>query len=282
MSKSNKLIITCALCGGGTTRKQSPYVPITPDELVADSIAAVKAGASVLHIHVRDDEGNNTMETERFVLVVTKIREALKANGLDAIINVTTSGTKFPEDMRVAHLPILKPEMCSYDPGTLNWANSYIFLNTPPFLERLGLLCQELNIKPEIEIFDAGMMGNVQYYLKKGILKGPLHYQLVLDVPGGMPGDIDAINHLVSKIPEGSTWSITGIGKAHMPCMLAGLAAGCDNLRVGLEDNVFMTKGVHATNAQLVERACKLGVLAGREIATAAEAREILGIEKNW
>lgn len=282
MSKTNKLIITCALCGGGTTRKQSPYVPLTPEALVADSIAAVKAGASILHIHVRDDEGNNTMETDRFVQVVTSIRQGLRDSDLDAVINVTTSGTKFPEDMRLAHLPILKPEMCSYDPGTLNWANSYIFLNTPAFLERLGLLCQELNIKPEIEIFDAGMLGNVEYYLKKGVLKAPLHYQLVLDVPGGMPGNIDAVNYLASKIPQNSTWSITGIGKAHMPMMLAGLAAGCDNLRVGLEDNVFIKKGEYATNTQLVERAVKLGVLAGREIATAAEAREILGIKKNW
>ena len=219
------------------------------------------------------------METDRAVLVTTMVREALKANQLDAIITVTTSGTKFPEDRRLAHLPILKPEMCSYDPGTLNWANSYIFLNTPAFLERLGLLCQELDIKPEIEIFDAGMLGNVEYYRKKGILKAPLHYQLVLDVPGGMPGNIDSINHLASKLPEGSTWSITGIGRAHMPCMLAGLAAGCDNLRVGLEDNVFMKKGEYATNAQLVERAVKLGILAGRDIATATEAREILGIK---
>lgn len=280
--KSNKLMITCALCGGGTTRKQTPHVPLTPEELVADSIAAVKAGACILHIHVRDDSGNNTMETDRFVEVVTKIRAGLKANGLDAIINVTTSGTKFSEDMRVSHLPILKPEMCSYDPGTLNWANSYIFLNTPAFLERLGLLCQELCIKPEIEIFDAGMLGNVDYYIKKGVLKGPLHYQLVLDVPGGMPGNIDSINYLASKLPSDCTWSITGIGKAHMPCMLAGLAAGCDNLRVGLEDNVFLKKGEYATNVQLVERAVTLGVLAGREIATAAEAREILGIQKNW
>ena len=200
--KTNKLMITCALCGGGTTRKQSPYVPLTPEELVADSLAAVRAGACILHIHVRDDEGANTMETSRFVQVVSMIREALRTNHLDAIINVTTSGTKFSEDMRVAHLPILMPEMCSYDPGTLNWANSYIFLNTPPFLERLGLLTQELDIKPEIEIFDAGMLGNVDYYLKKGVLKAPLHYQLVLDVPGGMPGNIDSINHLVSKLPE--------------------------------------------------------------------------------
>ena len=282
MSKTNKLIITCALCGGGTTRKQSPYLPLTPQELADDAVKAVKAGAAVIHIHARDEEGNNTMETDRFVEVVTTIREALKANDLDAIINVTSSGAKFSEDLRVAHLPILMPEMCSYDPGTLNWGNATVFLNTPAFLERLGKLTQELDIKPEIEIFDAGMMGNVEYYLKKGILKAPLHYQLVLDVPGGMPGTLESVQYLVSKIPEGSTWSITGIGKAHMPCMLAGLAAGCDNLRVGLEDNVWFdkNKGELATNEQLVKRAVELGKLAGREIANAAEAREILGIKK--
>lgn len=283
--KSNKLMITCALCGGGTTRKQSPYLPLSPEEMAADSVKAVKAGACILHIHARDIDGNNTMETDRFVEVVTAIRQALRAENLDAIINVTSSGAKFPEDMRVAHLPILMPEMCSYDPGTLNWGNKTIFLNTPAFLERLGKLTQELDIKPEIEIFDAGMLGNVEYYLKKGVLKAPLHYQLVLDVPGGMPGDMDSVletvNYLSSKLPEGSTWSITGIGKAHVPCMLAGLAAGCDNLRVGLEDNVWQdrSKGELATNESLVKRAVELGKLVGREIATAAEAREILGIK---
>ena len=276
----NKLIVTCALCGSGTTRKQSPYVPLTPDEIAADAVAAVQAGAAVLHIHARDDEGNNTMETERFVLVVTKIRQALAAHGLDAVINVTSSGTKFPEDMRVAHLPILLPEMCSYDPGTLNWAHSFLFLNTPAFLERLGRLTQELDIKPEIEIFDAGMMGTVAHYLKTGVLKGPLHYQFVLGVAGGMPGDLDSLNHLVPKMVPGSTWSVTGIGRAHMPILLAGLAAGCDNVRVGLEDNVYLNKGEYATNRQLVERAVALGRLAGREIATASQAREILSIPR--
>lgn len=275
-----KLIVTCALCGSGTSRKQTPYVPITPDELAADAVEAVKAGAAMLHIHARDDEGRNTMETERFVTVVTKIREALRAESLDAVINVTSSGTHFPEDMRVAHLPILLPEMCSYDPGTLNWAYSYLFLNTPAFLERLGRLTQELDIKPEIEIFDAGMMGAAEYYVKKGVLKGPLHYQFVLGVAGGMPGNIDSLNHLRPKMLPGSTWSVTGIGKAHMPVMLAGLSEGCDNIRVGLEDNIYMSKGTLATNAQLVERAVSLGRLAGREIANAAEAREILGIKR--
>ena len=275
-----KIVITAALCGAGTTKEQTPYVPITPEEIAADAVACVKAGASVIHIHIRDKEGKNTMETDRWIEVVTKVREALAAENLDAVLNLTSSGSKFPEEMRLAHLPILKPEMCSYDPGTMNWANSYVFLNTPSFLEKLGELTIKEEIKPELEIFDGGMIGNVEYYLKKGFLKEPLHYQLVLNVSGGMKGNIENSNYIVSKLRPGSTWSISGIGASHMACMLGGIAAGCTGLRVGLEDNIYMEKGVLATNAQLVERACRLAELAGREIATAAEAREILGFKK--
>lgn len=276
-----KIVITAALCGAGTTKEQTPYVPITPEEIAADAVACVKAGASVIHIHIRDKEGKNTMETDRWIEVVTKVREALAAENLDAVLNLTSSGSKFPEEMRLAHLPILKPEMCSYDPGTMNWANSYVFLNTPSFLEKLGELTIKEEIKPELEIFDGGMIGNVEYYLKKGFLKEPLHYQLVLNVSGGMKGNIENINYIVSKLRPSSTWSISGIGASHMACMLGGLAAGCTGLRVGLEDNIYMEKGVLATNAQLVERACRLAELAGREIATAAEARELLGLKKH-
>jgi len=276
-----KLIITAALCGAGTTKAQTPYVPITPEEIAADAVAVAKAGASVLHIHVRDEAGKNTMETDRFCQVVNLVREELAKANQDAVLNLTSSGSKFPEDMRMAHLPILKPEMCSYDPGTMNWANSYVFLNTPTFLEQLGTLCQKEQIKPECEVFDAGMMGNVAYYVKKGFLSTPIHYQFVLGVSGGMPGNVDSLAHLLPKMLPNSTWSITGIGRDHLPCMLAGLAEGCDGLRVGLEDNIFMEKGVLATNVQLVERACKLGQVAGRSIATAAEAREILGLVKH-
>lgn len=278
---AKKLIITAALCGAGTTKAQTQFVPITPEEIAADAVACAKAGAAVIHIHVRDENGKNTMETERFVEVVGKVRKALADENLDAILNLTTSGSAFSEELRLAHLPVLKPEMCSYDPGSMNWANSYVFLNTPAFLEKLGTACQELEIKPEIEIFDAGMIGNVEYYLKKGFLKAPLHCQFVLDVPGGMPGNLETLAYLLPKLPAGSTWSVTGIGKAHVPMMLAGLAAGCDGLRVGLEDNVFWEKGVYATNEQLVERAVAYGKMAGREIATAQEAREILGLKKH-
>jgi 3-keto-5-aminohexanoate cleavage enzyme len=277
---NNKLIITAAITGAGTTREQTPYVPITPDEIAAEVVACAKAGASVAHIHARDKDGNNTMDTDVFVEIVEKINAATKAAGVDVILNLTTSGSKFSEDLRLAHLPVLKPEMCSYDPGTMNWANSYVFLNTPKFLERLGTVSQELNIKPELEIFDGGMIGNVEYYLKKGFLKEPLHYQFVLGVPGGMPGNADSLAYLLPKIRPGSTWSITGIGRAHIPCMLLGLAEGCTGLRVGLEDNILLSKGVKATNVQLVERAVELAKLAGREIATANEAREILSIKR--
>lgn len=278
---NKKLIITAALCGAGTTRSLSPHVPLTPDEIAADAVACAKAGAAVVHIHVRDENGKNSMATELFTEVVDKVRKAVAAAGLDLVLNLTTSGSSWPEDVRVAHLPALMPEMCSYDPGSMNWANSYVFLNPPSFLEKLGTLCQRLQIKPEIEIFDAGMIGNVEYYLKEGFLTMPCHYQFVLDVSGGMPGNIESLAYLLPKIPHGSTWSITGIGKSHVPMMLAGLAAGCDGLRVGLEDNVLMEKGVFATNAQLVARAVELGRLVGRPIATAEETRQILGLTKH-
>lgn len=278
---AKKLIITAALCGAGTTKVQTPYVPITPEEISDDAIACAKAGAAVVHIHVRNKDGINTMETEKFAEVVGLIREKAARENVDLVLNLTTSGSKWPEDMRRAHLPLLKPEMCSYDPLSMNWANSYIFSNSPAFLEQLGHDVQDLQIKPECEIFNGGDMGNVDYYLKKGVLKGPVHYQFVLGVTGGMPGDTAALAYLLPRMQSGSTWSITGIGKAHMPCMLMGLAMECDGLRVGLEDNIYMEKGVLATNVSLVERAVRLSEDAGRSIATAAEAREILGLVKH-
>jgi len=276
-----KIIITAALCGAGTTKAQTPYVPITPEEISDDAIACAKAGASVIHIHVRNKDGINTMETEKFAEVVGLIREKAAKEAVDLVLNLTTSGSKWPEDMRRAHLPLLKPEMCSYDPLSMNWANSYIFSNSPPFLEQLGHDIQELKIKPECEIFNGGVMGNVDYYVKKGVLVGPIHYQFVLGVTGGMPGDVSTLAYMLPRMQPGSTWSITGIGRAHMPCMLMGLAMDCDGLRVGLEDNIYMKKGVYATNVSLVERAVKLAEDAGRSIATAAETRDILGLIKH-
>ncbi len=276
-----KIIITAALCGAGTTRKQTPYVPITPEELADDAIACAKAGAAIIHFHVRDKDGANTMETSVFTEVVNLVREKMEKENVDLVINLTSSGSKFPLEMRRAHLRALLPEMCSYDPLSMNWANSYIFSNPPSFLEDLGHDAQELGIKPECEIFNGGDMGNVDYYVKKGVLNTPVHYQFVLGVTGGMPADAATMAWMLPRMQEGSTWSITGIGRHHMPAMLLGLALGADGLRVGLEDNIYMEKGVLATNVSLVERAVKLSEDAGRSIATAAEAREILGLVKH-
>ena len=233
-----KLIITAALLGAGTTRAQASTVPLTPDEIAQQVVAAAKAGAAIVHLHARDDEGKNTMETQRFVEIYEKSTQACREAGVDVIFNLTSSGGKFPYEMRLAHLKLLEPEMCSYDPGSMNWGDSYVFLNEPAFLRQLSQVVMEHNIKPELEIFDGGMLYTCLDYIRKGLLKPPCHFQFVLGVSGGLPGTVDSLAFLLDKLPEGATWSATGIGKAHMPVMLASLAAGCTGLRVGLEDNV--------------------------------------------
>ena len=170
--------------------------------------------------------------------------------------------------------------MASYDAGTLNWQHRTIFENSPAFLEKLGLALQESNIKPEIEIFDAGMIYNAIYYIKKGILKPPCHFQLVLGCAGGMANTVENLVFLKSLLPEGSTWAGCGISSGHMPIMLATIAMG-GHIRVGLEDNLYMDKGVLAkSNAELVERAKMLLEISNLEAATADEAREIYGLTR--
>ena len=274
----NKLIITAALTGAGTSKKQAPTVPITAKEIAEEVIAVAKAGAAVAHIHVRDDEGNGTMDTEKFREAVELTRELMKKENIDIIINLTTSGGMTTDDIRLAHLKELKPEMCSFDAGTMNWANSFIFENSPKFLEELGKTTIEYNIKPEIEVFDGSMIGNAKYYIKKEFLKTPCHFQFVLGVSGGLDASIRNLNFLHEMLPKDSTWSVTGIGKGHLPMVLAGLALGADGIRVGLEDNILYAPDQVATNVELVKRAVRIAKEAGREIATASEAREILNI----
>lgn len=275
-----KLIITAALSGAGTSKKQAPTVPITAREIAEEVIAVAKAGAAIAHIHVRDDEGYGTMKTEKFREAVELTRELMKKEKVDIIINLTTSGGVATDDLRLAHLKELKPEMCSYDAGTMNWGNSFIFENSPKFLEKLGETTIKYNIKPEVEIFDGSMLGNANYYIKKGFLKTSCHFQFVLGVPGGLDATVRNLNFLYEMLPKDSTWSVTGIGKGHLPMLLTGLALGADGVRVGLEDNVLYSPSKVTTNVELVERAVRLAKEAGREIATPAEAREILNITK--
>lgn len=278
-----KLIISAALTGAGTPREAAPTVPIQPEEIAEQVVAVAKAGAAAVHIHVRDENGWPTMSLERFTATFEAIKKATEAAGVDVIINLTTSGSSVMEtpEVRLAHLKKLKPEMCSYDAGTFNWNNGGVFVNDPGFLEQLSACVVEQGIKPEIEIFDNGMIGNALYYIGKHNIPTPCHFQFVLGVGGGADGTTKNLVFLRDLLPEGSTWSITGIGKTHMDMMLAGLSLGCDGLRVGLEDNIYMSRGVKATNVELVERAVALAKLAGREIATAEEAREMLGIRRH-
>lgn len=271
-----KTIITVAPTGAWPTKKDNPNVPMTPEEIAEDVYECYKAGASVAHLHMRDDEGRGTMDKERFEKTVALIREKC-----DIVLNLTTSGDlNATDETRQAHLKSIRPELASYDCGSMNWMHTSVFLNTPSFLEELGYTMQEYGVKPEIEIFDAGMIYNSLYYLKKGVLKAPLHYQFVLGAPGGMEATVENLVFLKNLIPEGSTWSAFGIGKGHIPIMLATIALG-GHIRVGMEDNVMFAKGELAkSNAQFVTRAANLIRESGNEVATPDEARQILGLTK--
>lgn len=168
--------------------------------------------------------------------------------------------------------------MGSYDAGTFNWMPGGVFMNSPQFLEKLGDLYLERGIKPEVEIFDAGMLGIADYFAKQGHLSTPCHYQLCLGVLGGMPATVENLVYLVRHLPENATWSAFGVGKSHLPILYAALALG-GHIRVGLEDNVYLSKGVPATNVQLVERAVQAVRTFGKQPATPAQAREILGLK---
>lgn len=291
MAKTNKVIISVCLCGAGTKKAQAPTVPYTPEEISDQAIECAKAGAAIAHIHVREDKevdgemqiGYKSMSLEKFTETVELTRKKCKEQGVDIVLNLTTSGGEYEDYKRLQHLGKLLPEMCSFDPNTLNWSNSYIFENSPRFLNQLSQEVVKYNIKPEFEVFDTGHIDSVMYYVNKWNIPQPPHIQFIMGVGGSMPGKAENLAFMVGKLPAGATWSVSGIGKAHMPMMLAGLALGCDGLRVGLEDNIMYGKDadgnkIIATNKMLVERAVELSKLAGREIATAADAREILGL----
>lgn len=275
--QNNKVVISVALTGAITTQAESTALPITPEEIAADVVACAKAGAAIAHIHVRDRNGNGTMDTDRFIETYEAIQKAVQEADVDIILNLTTSGAICPnDDLRMAHLKALRPEMCSYDAGSLNWAGDDVFINSPEFLAKLGKCTMEYQIKPEIEVFDTAMIKNAVRNAKRGLLADPLHFQFVLGTYGGMAGTVENLLFLRSMLPEGATYSVSGIGSTSVPMMMAALAMGADGIRVGLEDNVFMSKGVPATNVLQVERAVRLVKLCGREPASAEEARSLL------
>jgi len=271
------VIITAALIGNGTTKEMNPAAPYTAEELAADAVRCVRAGASVIHIHVRDEAGKPTFELGTFVRAHNAIREALDAQGLDAVINLSTGGKGTLEE-RMAPVRYIRPEMCSYNPGSINWG-SFVYYNPPELMEQLGALCLETGTKPEIEIFDLAMFRGVEEMVKRGFLREPCYYQFIMNIPNGLRATLKNIAFLKGCLPEGARWSITGIGRDHMPAVLAALAAGADGIRCGLEDGIWLKKGVYATNESYVRQLADLVRMTGRGVATAQEARGILGLK---
>lgn len=273
----NKVIISAALTGAMTPKDANPNIPLTPPEIAEDAYRCWQAGAAVVHLHMRDENGIGTMNKELFKETVDRIRQKKDCN---VVINCTTSGdSRATDEERMAHLPYVMPEMASYDAGSFNWMPGGVFENSPQFLEKLGLKMKELGIKPEIEIFDSGFMNITGYFVKKEVLTVPCHYQFVLGVLGGMDASVKNLQFLADMLPPGATWSAFGIGRHHMPIMYATLALG-GHLRVGLEDNIYYSRGELATNVRLVERAVRVAREFGKDIATPDEARQLLGIAR--
>ena len=274
--EQKKIVLTVALTGGQTRKDRAPALPLTQEEIAADVVACARAGAAICHIHVRDENMIGTMDLDVFTTVYNTIQNAIKEAGVDVIINLTTSGGAASDDQRMAHLIKLQPEMCSYDAGSINWYNDHIFINSPTFLKKLGTVTKTYKVKPEIEVFDTHMIKIATRYMNEGYLEAPLHFQFVLGTYGGMDATVENLVTLKSHMPAGSTFSVVGVGAASVPMMMAALAMGADGIRVGLEDNIYMSKGVPATNVMQVQRAAELIRLAGAEVATAAEARKLL------
>jgi len=282
---ATKTIITAALTGAVTPAGYD--IPATPQKIAEEAYDAWKLGASIVHLHMRDENGMGTMDAARFKETIHLIRSY---KDCDVVINCTSSGDNRvsggdPEGnaIRMLHHKTLDGiEMGSYDAGSFNWMPGGVFMNTPDFLNELGQVYIDRGIKPEVEIFDAGMLGVTDYFIKKGSMKTPVHYQFCLGVLGAMPATVENLMYLLDKIPAGSTWSAFGVGAGHMPIMFAALALG-GHIRVGMEDNVVFGKDaegnrIKATNHMLIERAVGAVKAFGNEVASPAEAREMLGI----
>ncbi len=270
------LIITAAVTGSRTPREKCPHIPILPEEIADAAIEAARAGASVVHIHVRDPQtGLGTQDEGLYERVLQRI----DASDVDPVICLTTSGIPGRNlEYEKRFIPLkFRPELASFDAGSLNVGDG-VFLNPPDFLRDLARRMKAAGTKPELEIFDTGMIGTCLRLRDEGLLDPPLHFQFVLGAPGGAPATPKTLVHMVESIPQGSTWSSIGIGAGHVPVLLTTLALG-GHVRVGLEDNIYYRRGVLArSNAQLVERVVRLAGEVGRPVATPQDARRILSL----
>ncbi len=269
-----KLIITTALTGNVPTKKMNPHLPVTPEEIAMDVKACAEAGSSIFHVHARDAQEKPSLDPDIFKETVRQI----KKTSPDVIVQLST-GARAGKDWEDRAFPVrLLPEMGSFTTGSNNLPG-IIYENSPQFIEFLANVFKETNVKPEIEVFEPGMINNAVFLQKKGILKGPLHFDFVQGATGSMPGSVKNLLFLTESIPAGSTWTVAGIGKNEIPLATAAILMG-GHVRVGLEDNLYLPDGTLASNVTLVETIVRIAKELGREIATPDEAREILGLPK--
>jgi 3-keto-5-aminohexanoate cleavage enzyme len=269
-----KLIITAALTGAEVTREQQPALPISPDEIAIAAEACVKAGASIVHLHARNADGSPTQDKETYRKIIAAIRQRC-----DVIIQVSTGGAVGMTPTERLAPVTLAPEMATLSMGTVNFGDD-IFMNHPADMEVFLRAMQEHGVKPELEIFDTGMITSANRWLKKGLLQGPQHFDFVLGIPGGMAGTPQALLYMIEQLPAGASWTVAGIGAAQLSLGTLAIVLG-GHVRVGFEDNIFYRKGELAhSNAQLVARIARISLELNRPVATPDEARAILGLKQ--
>ena len=295
---SRKVILTCAVTGNAPFNRKHPAMPVTPAQIAASSIEAIKAGASIVHIHVRNPEtGEGSRDLKLFKEVVDRVR----SSGIEAVLNLTCGLGAYllpdpvderralpesdvvPVTERVLHLEQCLPDIASLDITTGNQVEGqleYVYLNTTRTLRAMAQRFQELNVKPELEVFSAGDILFGKQLIKEGLIDGPPLFQMVLGVQWGAPSGAETMIYQRSLLPSDAVWAAFGIGREQMP-MVAQAALLGGNVRVGLEDNLYLSRGVFATNSQLVERARTIIESLGLEIATPSEAREIFALRRS-
>lgn len=296
LSMNRNVFITCAVTGSGATQDKSPHVPRSPEQIANSAIDAAKAGAAVVHCHVRDpDTGAPRRDVSLYQELTQRIRDA----DVDVVLNLTAGmggdlvfgcveqplPTAAGTDMagaseRVAHIKACLPEICTLDCGTMNFAESdYVMTNTPGMLRSMGDMMTQMGVKPEIEAFDTGHLWFAKQLVNEGVLNNDALVQLCMGVPWGAPDDLNTFMAMVNNIPENWNWSAFALGRHQMPYVAASVLAG-GNVRVGLEDNLMLARGQLATNAQLVERAVTIIEGLGAQVIGPEQVREQLGLTK--
>ncbi|MEM9626130.1 MAG: 3-keto-5-aminohexanoate cleavage protein [Pseudomonadota bacterium] len=296
LSMNREVFITCAVTGSGATQDRSPHVPRSPEQIAGSAIEAARAGAAIVHCHVRDPE---TGAPSRDVKLYREVTERIRDAEVDAVLNLTagmggdmvfgapaaplplTEGTDMASaEERVAHVAECLPEICTLDCGTMNFAEAdYVMTNTPGMLRAMGGMMTELGVRPEIEAFDTGHLWYAKQLVADGILEEPALVQLCMGVPWGAPDDLNTFMAMVNNVPADWIWSAFSLGRNEMPYVAAAVLAG-GNVRVGLEDNLWLAKGQLATNEALVSRAVTIVEAMGAKVIGPDAVRERLGLTK--